>query len=93
MSRLPGRSTKEASREKEKAEEECRERHVRNDIVQEVVAGIEKMAKAQVEDKPIAQRTVGAKCKAKLGPFSIRKTKRRKKMIGKKRGPDGNAMG
>ena len=58
MSRLPGRSTKKASREKVKAEEECRERHVRNEIVQEVVAGIEKMAKAQIDDKPIAQRTV-----------------------------------
>ena len=72
--RLPGRSTEEAGREEEKADEECRERErsVRKEIVQEVVAGFEKKGKTQVADEP---------------------TKRRKKMIGKKRRPDGNAMG
>ena len=44
--RLPGRSTKEAGREQDMTEEECRERQIRNEIVQEVVAGIEKKARA-----------------------------------------------
>ena len=52
--RLPGRSTKEARKEEETGEE-CRERQVRNEIVFTVVAGIEKKARAQVDEKPIAQ--------------------------------------
>ena len=50
--RLPRRSTTERGREGEEAEEECRERQIRNDIVQEV-------ARAQVDAKQTAQRTVG----------------------------------
>ena len=59
--RLPGRSTKEAGRERRLRTNA--ERKVRNEIVQEVVAGIEGKAKAQVDDKPIAQRTVGHSAK------------------------------
>ena len=56
--RLPGRSTKGRSSEEEEAEEECRERQVRNAIVQEMVWGIKKKARAQVDAKQTAQRTV-----------------------------------
>ena len=61
--RLPGRSTKERGREEEDAEEEGRERHVRKEIVQEVVAGLEKKARAQIDAKPTAQRFVGQSVK------------------------------
>ena len=58
--KLPGRSTKEGGREEEKAEEECKEGQVRNEIVPKVIADIEKTkARAPVDGKPIAQRTVG----------------------------------
>ena len=52
--RLPGRSAKEAGREEEKAEEECRERQVSNEIVQEVVPGIEKQAGVHEDAKSTA---------------------------------------
>ena len=57
--RLPGRSTKEKGREEEEEEEDSRERHVRNEIAQKMVAGIKKKASAHEEAKPTAQRTVG----------------------------------
>ena len=56
--RLPGRSTKERGRGEEEAEEERRQRHVRNEIVQEVVPDIEKKERAQADDRPISQRTI-----------------------------------
>ena len=40
--RLPGRSTKNQVEKKRRKRGECRERHVRHEVVQEVVAGIEK---------------------------------------------------
>ena len=46
-----------------KEKEESGERRIRNEIAREVVAGIEKKAKAQVDDKPIAKRTVGQSAK------------------------------
>ena len=58
-----GRSTKKAGREEEEAGEESRERQVSFEIVLKVVAGIEKEAWAPVDDKPIAQRTVGQSVK------------------------------
>ena len=57
--RLPGRSSEEKGREEEKEEEDRRERQVRNEIAQEVFAGIEKTASAHEDAKPTAQRTVG----------------------------------
>ena len=40
--RLPGRSTMEEGREEEEEEEDGRDRQVKNEIAQEVVAGIKK---------------------------------------------------
>ena len=61
--RLPGRSTLERDREKEKAEGDSRERRIRNDIAQEVVAGIKEKASAHEDAKSTAQRTVGQSVK------------------------------
>ena len=57
--RLPGRCTEEAGRENEKAEEHCGERRIRNEIAQEVVAGIKEKASAHEDAKSTAQRTAG----------------------------------
>ena len=53
---LPGRSTKERGRE---GEEDSRERQVREETAQEVVAGIEKKASALENAKPTTQEPVG----------------------------------
>ena len=70
---LPGYSGVEAGcqkdahnkkgREEEKEEEDSRERQVRNEIAQEVFAGIKKKASAQEDPEPTAQRTVGQRVK------------------------------
>ena len=62
--RLPGRSTTEAGRGEKKVEKDFRERQVRHEIVQEVVAGFKKKAWAQ---RCQADRTQNswAKCQAK----------------------------
>ena len=63
--RLPRRSTKEKGREDE---EDSRERQVRNELAQEVVAGIKNKAASAHEDaKPTAQGTVGQGVSQKLG--------------------------
>ena len=82
---MPGRSTNERGREEEEAEEECRERQVRNEIVQEVVAGIKKKARVQVDAKQTAQRTVGQRVKQNWA-CSQNKIKRRRKMKTGKKG-------
>ena len=56
-----GRSTKERGREEEEEEEDCKERQVKNEIAQEVVATIKKKAGAPEDAKPTSQRTVGQK--------------------------------
>ena len=61
--RLPGRNTKERGREEEEEEEDSRERQVRNEIAQEVVAGIKKKASVYEEATPTEQRTVGQSVK------------------------------
>ena len=73
--RLPGRSTKETGREEEEEEKDSRERQVRNEIDQEVTAGIKKKASAHEDAEPTAQRTVG-KCQAKFGLLANRKRRR-----------------
>ena len=57
--RLPGRSEKERRREEEEEEKDGRGRQVRNEIVQEVVAGIKEKAGVHENAKSTAQRTVG----------------------------------
>ena len=62
--RLPGSITKEKGREEEEEEEDSRKRQVRNEIAQEVAAGIKKKASAHEDAKPTAQkRTVGQSVK------------------------------
>ena len=61
--RLPGRSTREGGREEEKAEEDSRERRIRNEIAQEVVPGIKEKASAHEDVKSTAQRTAGQSVK------------------------------
>ena len=57
--RLPGRSTQINGREVEEEVEGSEERKIRQEIAQEVVAGIKEMASAHDDAKATAQRTVG----------------------------------
>ena len=55
--RLPGRSVKEKGREEGKVDEGSGEREMRQEIAQEVVAGIKEKASAHDDAKATAQRT------------------------------------
>ena len=61
--RLPGRSTKEKGREEGDVDENSEERQIRNEIAQEVVAGIKEKASAHDDAKATAQRTAGQRVK------------------------------
>ena len=61
--RLPGRSVKEKGREEGKVDEGSGEREMRQEIAQEVVAGIKEKASAQDDAKATAQRTAGQRVK------------------------------
>ena len=61
--RLPGRSTKKIGREEEEGEEDSRERQVRNEVAQKVVAGIKKKARAHEGAKPTEHRADGQSVK------------------------------
>ena len=61
--RLPGRSAKEKGREEEEEDENSKEKKVRNEIAQEVVAGIKEKAGVHEDAKSTAQRTVGQSVK------------------------------
>ena len=54
--RLPGRSTEERGREEEEEEEDCKERPVKNEIAQGVVASIKKNACVHEDAKPTSQK-------------------------------------
>ena len=56
--------------------EESVERRISNEIAQEVVAGIEKKARAQVDIKPTAQRAVGRSVKQSWDCSQIEKRRR-----------------
>ena len=73
--RLPGRSTKETGREEGEQAEDSEERKIRNEIAQEVVAGIKEKTSVHDDAKAIAQKNSRAKCQAKLGLLANRKTK------------------
>ena len=57
--RLLGRSTKGKGREEKEEEEDSRERRIRSEIAQEVVAGIKEKASAHEDAKSTAQRAAG----------------------------------
>ena len=57
--RLPGRSAKEGGREEEEEDENSKEKKVRYEIAQEVVAVIKEKAGVHEDAKSTAQRTVG----------------------------------
>ena len=65
--RLPGGSTREKGREEEKEEEDRRERQVRNEIAQDVAAGIEKTASAHEDAQADRTKNSWVRCRAKLG--------------------------
>ena len=73
--RLPGRSTEEKGKEEGEPDEGREERTIRNEIDQEVVAGIKEKASAHDDAKATAQRS-RAKCQAKLGLLANRKRRR-----------------
>ena len=85
--RLPGEA------QKKEAEEDCRERQVRKEIVQEAVAGIQKKASALVDAKPTAQRRGGQSVKQTWDCSQIENEEDEDDEDWQKRGPDGNAMG
>ena len=56
--RLPGRSIKEKDREEGELDEDSEKTKIRNEIAQEVVAGIKEKVNAHDDAKAIAKRTV-----------------------------------
>ena len=90
--RFPGRSKKEKGREEGELDEDSEKRKVRNEIAQEVVAGIKEKVNAHDDAKAIAKVQLG-KVSSKIGIGRKSKMKkRRKRRIGKRK-PDGCTMG
>ena len=67
--RLPGRSTKEKGREEGEVDKDSGERRMRNEIAQEVVAGIKEKASAHDDAKATAQRTARQRGKQNWDPL------------------------
>ena len=65
--KLPGRSTKEKSREEGELDEYSEKREIRKEIAQVVVAGIKEKASMHDGDKEVVQTTSWEKFHAKLG--------------------------
>ena len=83
--RLLGRSAKERGREEEEEEKDSRGRHVRFEIAQEVVAGINDKAGVHEDAKAMAQRTAGQSVKQAGTARKSKIKKRRKRKSGKRK--------
>ena len=85
------RKKQKKGREEEEPDEGTKERKIRSEITQEVLAGIKREASAQEDANSIAHRTVGQDVHAKLGQFAYRKRRRGGKLA--RRRADGSTVG